>query len=82
MAGLAEDARVGVVDEPAGLLEALAGDDPPGNSAVPRPPVASAPAPTALSRMAGELAPFVESVEPLLGHERVLCAVPFALTVH
>ena len=81
MAGLAEDARVGVVDEPAGLIAALAGDDPPGNSAVPR-PVASAPPSAALSRLTGELAPFVQSVEPLLGHERVLCAVPFALAVH
>jgi len=81
MAGLAEDARVGVVDEPAGLIEALAGDDPPGNSAVPR-PVTSSPPSAALSRVTAELAPFVESVEPLLGHERVLCAVPFALAVH
>jgi protease IV len=81
MGGLAEDARVGAVDEPAGLIEALAGDDPPGTSAVPR-PVASAPHSAALSRVTAELAPFVESVEPLLGHERVVCAVPFAIAVH
>jgi protease-4 len=81
MAGLPEDARVGVVDEPSGLLEALAGDDPASNSAAPR-PVASVGLPAALNRVAGELAPFVESMEPLLGHERVLCAVPFALEVH
>lgn len=81
MAGLADDARVGVVDEPTGLIEALAGDDGPGSSEAPR-PVASIPTPTPLSRVTSEIAPFVESVEPLLGHERVLCAVPFALSVH
>lgn len=81
MAGLPVDARVGVIDEPSGLLEALAGDDPSGNSAAPRPVTSAAP-PAALSRVAAEIAPFVESMEPLLGHERVLCAVPFALAVH
>ncbi len=81
MADLPDDARVGTVDEPSGLLEALAGDDPPGSAEVPR-RVAVAPPSAALSRVASELAPFVESVEPLLGHERVLCAVPFALAVH
>lgn len=81
MAGLADDARVGVVDEPAGLIEALAGEDGAGNSEAPR-PAATARTPAALDRLTGELAPFVESVEPLLGHERVLCAVPFALAVH
>lgn len=82
MAGLAEDARVGVVDEPSGLIEALAGDDSSGNSEAPRSVAAAVPPPAALRRVTGEIAPFVESLAPMLGHEHVLCAVPFGLAVH
>lgn len=74
LAGLSADARFAVAGEASGLLQALGDDDPP-SSARATPPLAQ------LGLAAAELTPFVESMLPLVQHERVLCAMPFALTV-
>jgi protease-4 len=76
LASLPSDARVTIVGESSGLLDALGEDDPPeGRSG----------GVTALGmgfeRLAPELTPFVASLAPLSEHERALCALPFALTV-
>jgi protease-4 len=75
MAGLAADARFSVEGEPSGLLDALGGDDlPQSGESVARAAIGMAPF----------VAPFAESLSPLLGRlnvEHVLCALPFALTV-
>jgi hypothetical protein len=63
-----------VAGEPSGLLQALGDDDPP-TSAKATPPLAR------LGVAAAELTPFVESMLPMVQHERALCAMPFALTV-
>lgn len=74
LAGLGADARVGVADEPAGLLRAMEGDE------------AHAPAMTvSLARAPAEplvgFASFVNSLTPLAQNETLACALPFALTV-
>jgi protease-4 len=74
LAGLPPDARFAVAGEASGLLQVL-GDDDPANTARFAPPLAS------LGAVGSELAPFLESLLPLLEHERALCALPFALTV-
>jgi protease-4 len=74
LAGLSADARFAVAGEASGLLQALGDDDPP-SSAQATPPLAQ------LGLAAAELTPFVESLLPLVHHERALCAMPFALTV-
>jgi protease-4 len=73
MAGLAPDARF-VVAGASGLLQALGDDDPPNTARV-TPPLAG------LGAVAMELAPFVQSLLPMVSHERALCAMPFAVTV-
>ena len=73
MAGLPDDARVEVAEEADGILRVLEESGP--RSAV-RSPLAGA-----LGRVAPDIAPLAGSVEALLAGERVLCAVPFALTV-
>jgi protease IV len=78
LAGLPADARVATIEESSGWLERLSGDDPPGNASVTRPAGLVA---SGLSSIAAELEPFVASVTPLVDRERVLCALPFALTV-
>jgi ClpP class serine protease len=84
LAGLAPDARVNAVGESSGLLDAL-GEDQPASSAgvVPPRPLAGTwtVAAELLARVAPEVAPFAESLAPLGEHERVVCALPFALTV-
>jgi protease IV len=81
LADLPADARVSVVGESAGLLDALSEDDAPqGQSSVTASPAPAAVV-AALGRLAPELAPFVSSLAPLLDHERAVCALPFALTV-
>lgn len=74
MAGLALDARVGVAGEPSGLLQTLVGGE--GAESRMRGPEFSFP------QVAAELLPFLTSVLPLTKREDVLCALPFALTVH
>jgi protease-4 len=74
LAGVAPEARVSIAGESGGLLDALA-DDPQGRALVP------AAAAAALARLAPEATPFVASLAPLADHERVLCALPFALSV-
>ena len=85
LAGLAADARVAVVGESAGLLDALSDDDgAKGGVARSLTPGLSSFAPelaAALARLAPELAPFLSSLAPLLEHEHAVCALPFALTV-
>jgi hypothetical protein len=78
MAGLAPDARVAVAGEPSGLLEVLTDDGSPDSAAK---SVTSAAERVALGRLAADLGPFVDSVMPLLDHERALCAVPFGIVV-
>jgi protease-4 len=74
LAGVPADARVSVAGESGGLLDALA-DDPQGRALVPAATAA------ALGRIAPDVAPFVSSLAPLAEHERVLCALPFGLSV-
>jgi protease-4 len=87
LAGLPADARVGLANQPGGLLSALASDDGAGDARANLLRAASAEAvPGAGSRGDGAwgtlVGSFVASVAPLAGQERVLCALPFALTVH
>jgi hypothetical protein len=75
---------VNVVGESSGLLEALGEDQPQGRvgGAPPRPLAGLGGAAVELiERVGPELVPFAESLAPLGEHERVLCALPFALTV-
>jgi len=83
VAGLPADARVSVVGESAGLLDALAEEESPQGRSGRSDGSAAAPLPlaAALARLAPEMGPFVSSLSPLLEHERVLCALPYALTV-
>jgi protease-4 len=83
LAGLDADARVAVIGEGGGLLDALAEDTPQGR--------APAPIERALgerrlgdlvrAELAPELLPFFAAMAQLSDRERVLCALPFALTV-
>jgi protease-4 len=79
LASLPPDARVTLVGESSGLLDALGEDDvPEGRGAgIEAPSVLG----SGLARIAPELVPFVASLAPLTEHERALCALPFALTV-
>jgi protease-4 len=79
LASLPPDARVTLVGESSGLLDALGEDDSPeGREArIEGPSVLG----SGLVRIAPELVPFVASLAPLVEHERALCALPFALTV-
>jgi protease IV len=74
MAGLAADARVGIAGESGGLLQALIGDEG-ADSRLSRSELK-------LPQVAAEMLPFLTSVLPLTKREDVLCALPFALTVH
>jgi protease IV len=84
LAGLPADARVNVAGAPSGLLDALGGDESEARAGTVR---AQAPgamedaAAALLLRLGPELAPFLSSMAPLGGRERILCAVPFGLTV-
>jgi protease-4 len=84
LAGLAADARVSVVGESSGLLDALGEEQPQGRAGgIPQRPLAGVGVVAAevIERVGPELVPFVESLAPLGQHERVLCALPFSLTV-
>jgi protease-4 len=84
LAGLAADARVSVVGESSGLLDALGEEQPQGRAGgLPQRPLAGVGVVAAevIERVGPELVPFVESLAPLGRHERVLCALPFSLTV-
>lgn len=74
LAGLGADARVGVADEPAGLLRAIGGDE--AHVSAMTVPLPRAPA----EPLAG-FASFVNSLSPLAQNEALACALPFALTV-
>jgi hypothetical protein len=74
MAGLPADARVGIVSEGPGLLQALMQEEPQGQSRV----LSDL---NPMTVLAPELRPFVASVAPLTTHEQAVCAMPFALTV-
>lgn len=73
LAGLPADARVGVADEPAGLLRAIGGDEVRLSGAISFLP---SPAPPLVG-----LTSFVNSLAPLARDEMLACALPFALTV-
>jgi protease-4 len=75
MAGLAPNARVGIVRESAGFLRALLQGDAPHEQA------RGGSLGDSVAELAPELAPFVASLSPMVGHEPALCALPFALTV-
>jgi protease-4 len=83
LAGLSADARVAVVGEGQGLLDALADDDPQDRASN---AVATAGAAgglrSAVTRLAPDLEPFLASLAPFEDHEHALCALPFALIVH
>jgi protease-4 len=94
MAGLGPDARVNVVGESSGLLDALAEEEPqsraeavgawPDRAAAEvgrDAPGLGSVAASLVQRAGPEVVAFAESLAPLGQHERVLCAVPFALTV-
>lgn len=73
LAGLRADARVGVAEEPGGLLRAMGGDD------VRSPAIAtSLPVP---AQPLASVASFVNSLAPLAQNEALACALPFALMV-
>jgi protease-4 len=74
MAGLPEDARVGVIGDSPGFLQTLMQDEPQGQSRA----LADQ---TPMTALAPELTPFLASVVPLAASERTLCSMPFALTV-
>ena len=66
------------------LLDALGEEQPQGSAGgiPPRPlAVVGGVAAELIDRLGPELVPFAESMAPLGQHERVLCALPFALTV-
>jgi protease-4 len=83
LAGLEADARVSVVGEGGGLLDALAEDGPQGRApgmlgtALGERGLAE----LARTELGPDLLPFVAAMAELGDHERVLCALPFALTV-
>jgi protease-4 len=79
MAGLPDDARFDVDEEPEGLLRMFA--DPEPRAAVQAPSTLVGAAASSLERVAPGLAPFAGSLASLVAGERVLCALPFALTV-
>jgi protease-4 len=91
LANLDPDARVGVASEGAGLLEALAEDEPRTESGAGLAgELRGSDAPLELGRLLAKLAsraapapilPFVESLAPLASREHAVCALPFALTV-
>jgi protease-4 len=73
-----------LVGESSGLLDALGEEQPQGRAGATLPrPLAGAGLIAAglLERVGPELVVFAESLAPLGEHERVLCALPFALTV-
>jgi protease-4 len=84
LAGLPADARVNVAGAPSGLLDALGADESEARAGTVR---AQAPgamedaAAALLVRLGPELAPFLSSMAPLGDRERILCALPFGLTV-
>lgn len=83
LAGLPADARVAVAGETGGLLDALAEDEPQGRagSLLEHALGAGRPTQLLLAHFAPELGPFLAAVAELGDRERVLCALPFALTV-
>ncbi len=85
LANLPDDARVAIAGEEGGLLQAFVSQDGPGDSrAALFRAVLVAAAPQAADDWAlpSRLASFAASLAPLAGQEHVLCALPFALTVH
>jgi protease IV len=83
LAGLPADARVNVAGEPSGLLDALGGDEPEARASVSSasPAGLGIAASELLARAGPELAAFLSSVAPLGEGERILCVLPFGLTV-
>jgi protease-4 len=75
--GLPPDARVGIAGEGGGLLQAFGDDDEPGEARAHALGVQR----SELAHVAADLLPFLASVSPLAARERVLCALPFYLTV-
>jgi protease-4 len=76
MAGLPDDARFDTAEQPEGILRILT--DPDSKTAAPA-PVAGAVA--SVAGVAPGVSAFAGTVASLLAGERVLCALPFALTV-
>jgi protease-4 len=83
LAGLPADARVNVAGEPSGLLDALGDDDPEAqaNASSAFPAGLGIAASELLARTGPELAAFLSSAAPLGEGERILCVLPFGLTV-
>jgi protease-4 len=82
LAGLPPDARVVVVGEGGGLLDALADDDPDARVEAAAARVREPGLRLAVARLAPDIEPFIDSLAPLAAHEHALCALPFALVVH
>jgi protease IV len=74
MAGLPAETRVGVAGEAGGLIQTLVGDEGTDSKVAGHP--------LKLPHVADEILPFLGSILPLAAREDVLCALPFALTVH
>jgi protease-4 len=85
MAGLAADAEVAVASEPGGLVQTFMGDnaqsEAPATSLGEVGALLGAALGDGVRRALPELRPFAASLLPLATGERVLCALPFALTV-
>jgi protease-4 len=77
MAGLPDDAPFETAEQPEGILRVLT--DPESKTAAPALPVAAAVG--SVAGIAPGIASFAGSVASLLAGEKVLCALPFALTV-
>ena len=81
LAALPEDAPFDVAEEPEGILRFLADSDPKAAATAPASASVAQGAAWSLARAVPGLAPFAGSVASLIAGERVLCALPFALTV-
>ncbi len=75
LAGLPPDARFGVAVESVGLIQGLLQGEGSQTGADRGRLLESA------AKMAPELVPFVASMTPVASHERVLCSLPYALTL-
>jgi protease-4 len=87
LAGLGPDARFAVVEDHTGLLDALGGDGPEDRSRAGAFPSATLPGSWGLATGVDgeEVAGVVAALRPIFvpgASERVLCLLPFALTVH
>jgi protease-4 len=81
LAALPEDAPFDVAEEPEGILRFLADPEPKAVGPTPASASVAQGVASSLARAVPGLAPFAGTVASLIAGERVLCALPFALTV-